>query len=175
MAVGGHHLSEGLVSDRELPAGKGLPLSQGEPDLPPLETLTGDVEAMRGILAHGAEGDPNPAVRQFELGSRIALEPGLDSEVRAAALEALSELEGITLDKDARDELGRRGVSVEILEPAGSGPSPVRHILIFDPDDAAILSGEDRYLKPVRFQDGNISSATVLQAHGVVPDTRSAL
>jgi hypothetical protein len=135
--------SGGGVVDIELPQppkGRELGPNFGFPDVSGLPT---EPEALRLAVQNrqaggsGEDAGGKPAdVEATILGLwGILQQPIIDPQLRAAAFNALSELPGIGLDRDATDLAGRPGYAISYLDRQ----TGLRGEYIFDPTTSAIL------------------------------------
>jgi hypothetical protein len=131
------------VIDIELPKppeGRGPGPNFGFPDTSGLPT---EPEALRlAIQNHPLPGTGNrPGGKPLDTEETILglwgilQQPVIAPELRAAVFNALAELPGIELDRDATDLVGRPGYAISFFDQA----SGLRGEYIFDPDTSAIL------------------------------------
>ena len=109
-----------------------------------LAQLPTEPEALRLAVEHRRAGDapvdPSPADSQrggatVERLLEILKEPIASPALRAAAFDALAEIPGIGLQRNATDAAGRRGDAIAWVRERGFG-----HRYIFDPRTSRILS-----------------------------------
>ncbi len=149
-------LRRGVV-DMEIPKppGRGLGPNFGFPDTSSLPT---EPEALRlAVQNHPLPGTGNrPGGKPLEtpldteetiLGLwGILQQPVSDPELRAAVFNALAELPGIGLDRDATDLAGRSGYAISFV----AQDSGLRNEYVFDPETSAILGQRTVLLDPGR-------------------------
>jgi hypothetical protein len=173
--------ASGGVIDIELPdpPGRGLGPNFGFPDVSGMPT---EPEALRltvqDKLAAGFGKRPLPEPIDTEntiIGLwGILQQPVISPKLRAAAFNALAELPGIELDRDATDLVGRPGYAISFVDQV----SGIRNEYIFDPETSEILGENSVLAEPGRSPgwDGIPADTTIRETAylrgGVVDSTR---
>jgi hypothetical protein len=142
------------VLDIELPIQEGFGPNFGFPGLGALPT---EPEALRlavqnrELAGFGNEHGGKPAAEPLdteetfgELWS-ILSQPNASPPLRAAAFDAMAELPGIELDRDATDLIGRSGYAIVYKDQHG-----LRNEYVFDPETSTVLGLRTVLLNPER-------------------------
>jgi hypothetical protein len=130
---------QGMIDIERLKPMEGLGPNFGFTDLSGLPT---EPEALRRTIEKQAP-TPGPGPGGKPLGIKdmilplwgILQQPIVDPELRAAVFNALSELPGIELDRDATDLVGRAGYAIGYVDQE----TGLRSEYIFDPETSEIL------------------------------------
>jgi hypothetical protein len=156
------------VLDVELPTQKGFGPNFGFPGLADLPT---EPEALRlavqnreraAILnEHGGKPAGEPLDTEETVGElwSILSQPDAAPPLRAAAFDAMAELPGIELERDAVDLVGRAGYAISYFDMHG-----LRNEYIFDPETSMVLGRRTVLLDPERSPMGEqIPAGTALR------------
>lgn len=136
-----------------------------------LQALPTDGPAMyRALLKGAGNAGPSPDEEVFTMIGDLLRSSPVPPDVRAGLYRAAAYIKGIRLVGPVRDQLGRRGVAVEL-------DSIDRHRrLIFDPDTALLLAEQDVLAKRVDYVDaapGTVVSERIVVRQGIAPDDRT--
>ena len=168
------------VRDYETPA---RPI-EGEPMLSDLSSAPTIAAALRqaveqgGLsgLASGTSRTGGPLDTEATIGELADLltRPNASPALRAAAFDALSEIPGVELDRDATDLLGREGMAVRWKRPIG-----MESEYIFDPTTSRSLGERTVLADPTQdpvlwsgYEAGFITRDVAFLASAVVDSTR---
>lgn len=176
----GSYDSDG-ISDKEVTTAEEFDKLAGETDLPSTADLPADPDQLVEIFSQAVPAsDPVPInARIFDHAASVLLSAGSSPELRAAIYEVLANLDGVVLDGEAHDPLGRPGTAVSFdSNPPDDVPEEGDHVAtrytaIFDPDTSQPLAYREELLEPTDFIDSSLLSEWVLEESGRVADTQT--
>lgn len=157
--VDGERLPE--AEDQLLPADE-LDDAVAGMDLPSSKSLSSDSAELQEQLEffdRANDGIPSE-VALFELATNILLRPNVEGPVRAAGFEVVGNLDGITVEDDVEDPLGRASTSVSVTF---EGDAETKDTLFFDPESGRALAYTAELLEPVETLDSLFLSSTVVE------------
>jgi hypothetical protein len=138
----------GTVTDKRYGPGElnGAPY---EGELPPVRELPADADELERIFreeqARSSASVPVDA-KLFEYAASVLLSTGSRPQLRAAVYELLTRIDGVELEEDVEDPLGRRGTGVS-LDMDYSG-APTQHTVIFDSETSYPLAYTEEPIPP---------------------------
>jgi hypothetical protein len=153
--------------DRRYGSGE-LDDSPYESEVPPVRDLPTEPDELRQVFEDADHGDVPPNAKMFELGTSVLLQAASSPELRSATYEVLAGIEGVELQGEAEDPLGRTGIEVSIVQTY-SGNVPERYSLIYDEETAHPLAYTERLLEPAPYVDSKLVGYTILEESGRVP------
>ena len=138
-----------------------------ESTLPPFRDLPTDPDELAEVFETADRGDVPLNAKMFEFGTSVLLQAASSPELRSATYQVLAGIEGVELEGEATDPLGRTGIEVSITQEY-SGNVPERYSLIYDEETAHPLAFTQRLLASVPYVDSRLTGYTVLEESGVV-------
>ena len=145
-AAGRPQLGVPRPRERDVPAGVA-----SNPVFGDLNALPTDPAALLSWLQARAGGHDAPTFELLQLAGALLAEPAARPALRAAVFGALAAVDGLDVDPDARDRLGRAGVGVSFTSPQ-HGPNE-RFTLLFDAQTTRPLGVETTLLERVDWLD----------------------
>jgi hypothetical protein len=158
--------SEGTTDRRYGPGELDGPPHEGE--LPSVSDLPSDPGALARVFEEEA-GESSASVplnaKMFEYGTSVLLQAAATSKVRSATYDVLAGIEGVELEGEARDPLGRPGIEVSISADY-AGDVSERYSLIYDGETAYPLAYTERLAEPQPYVDSRLTGYTLLEKTG---------
>ncbi len=117
----------------------------------------------RVIRAYAEKKDPPLEAQMFNVVSDLLNSPYASAELRAAAYRVLARINGVGLEGERRDPIGRRGIAISAPAGYGSGGGlnqDEQRLLIIDPSTGNVLAEETTLMRRVPWIDARLGTVT---------------
>ncbi|MEA2193280.1 MAG: hypothetical protein QOI73_3401, partial [Solirubrobacteraceae bacterium] len=132
-----------------------------------LGELPSDGKAMyRRLIELARDAGPSPDGEAFVIIGDLLRSAPVPARVRAGLYRAAAHIEGVRYVGEVTDQLGRRGLAIELVE------QHARQRLVFDPDTSQVLAEETVLSQREPWLDadpGFVSGYRLVLGQGVVP------
>jgi hypothetical protein len=168
LAGGSPPLGLARPSDERFAAGELDNTTPGAENLRPTRDLPTDPSALSDAIRAAADKSEEvpTSPKMFEIASALLMQAGATPRLRASLYEVVAGIDGVKLDGNVRDPLGRPGTAVSI-DYDYSGVK-TRDTLIFDPSTSQPLAQRSVLLGTLPTRDGDENGSTVVLRSGQV-------